>query len=603
MKPLLPEPYSVSNKVYEYGASLYDILSDGRIIFSNSDNTVRILDPDTQDVSLLIKAPALRYASFNADANSPWALAIEEDHTVDTPYKIRNYIVAINTLTAEVKRVVSGADFYYTPLFSHDGKKLAWLEWNHPNLPFDAAKLFVAKWNPDGSVSNARLISGGSQQGVGEPRWGLDGTLFFAQEIGNYRQLYSIQPGHDKAIQIELKGLEKAEIGEIGLFEGRYVSCCLSRVSPTNNLLSRTYAPLSTQHLVASAVSDGFARLIAIELDTNSWWEIANPEAFCVLKADSMARLDDNSVLAISSGTAVAETLYKFDIRGAHLCKAIRTSTDESFPASLLSRPTPAVISTKQLPARVIHGFLWMPKNPYFVAPAKELPPLIISSHGGPTGYSGCGLSLRIQYFTSRDYAYLMLNYTGSTTHGKKYRNALFGNWGLLDVDDAAEYADFMVWDGQVRAGSVGLTGLSAGGYNTLMGLTRYPDTFAGGVAVSSISDMKRWDDTTHKLESDYAPALILPPGTDGKDKDAIYRERSALFSADKVKSPLLIIHGKADTVVDLEQATLMADALEKRGADVKLVEVEGEGHMMAQRSSIKLWLEEEEKWWKRTLL
>ncbi|KAI9172198.1 Dipeptidyl aminopeptidase BIII [Paramyrothecium foliicola] len=584
--PVLPEPYSASNKVYEYGGTIFDVLADSRIIFSNSDNTVRLLDPDTQNVSLLVKAPSHRFSSFNADSNSPWVLAIEEDHTIDIPSKIQHYIVAINTQTAELHRIVRGADFYYSPLFSYDGKKVAWLQWNHPDLPFDAAKLYVANWSPDGKVRNVTLIAGDHHEGVAEPRWGPDGSLFFSQETGNYRQLYRLRPGSKKAVAIVIKGLETAEIGEIGLFEG-----------------SRTYAPLSGQHLVASAVTDGVAKLVSIDLQNGSWQQIADPEVYSTLKFDGLARFDDYSVLAISSGVTVTETLYQWDVRGSHLCKAIRTSTDVSFPASFYSRPSPVAIRAKGASERIVHGFIWMPRNPFYTAPGNELPPLIISAHGGPTGYSGCGLSLRIQYFTSRGYAYLMLNYTGSSAHGRAYRQALFGNWGLLDVDDAAVAADFFVGEGQVREGAVGLTGLSAGGYNTLMGLTRYPSTFAGGVAVSSISDVKRWDRSTHKLESDYGSALVLPSDTEEKDKDRVWHERSALFKADRVEAPLLIIHGTADTVVALEQATLMAEELEKNGKEFALIQVKGEGHSMHQPSSIRLWLEEEEKWWRRTLL
>jgi dienelactone hydrolase len=350
-------------------------------------------------------------------------------------------------------------------------------------------------------------------------------------------------------------------------------------------------------------VTNGIAKLIAVNLDTMDWWEIADSEAFCLLKGDAMARFDDTAVLAISTGVAVAETLYRFDIRGPAFCKAIRSSADMPMPRGLLSRPTPVAIRATQPPARTTYGFLWMPRSPWFTAPAGERPPLIISAHGGPTGYSGCGLAPRVQYFTSRGYAFLALNYAGSTAHGRRYRNALFGSWGLLDVDDAAEAAGALVRDGTVRPGAVGLTGLSAGGYSTLMGLARHPRAFAGGVAVSSISDVRRWAATTHKLEADYAPALALPAGTKKADEARVYRERSALFAADEVAAPLLIIHGEADAVVPLEQATLMADALRARGADVRLVTVKGEGHQVNKPASARLWLEEEERWWRRTLL
>lgn len=218
---VLPGEFSVQNAVYEYGGSLYDVLPDDRIIFSHKDNTVRILDPDTQKVSLVVESPVLRYCGFSANANGPWALAIEEDHTHDTPYEIRNYIVAINTNTFEVKRIVTHADFYYLPQFSHDGTKISWLEWDHPDLLFDASKLYCAAWSSDGTISNVKLISGDNRQSVAEPRWGPDGSLFFCQELSEYRRIFRLRPGAESPEEIRLEGLDEAEFGEARLFEGR----------------------------------------------------------------------------------------------------------------------------------------------------------------------------------------------------------------------------------------------------------------------------------------------------------------------------------------------------------------------------------------------
>lgn len=218
---LLPSEYSVGNTVYEYGATTLDTLNDGRIIFSNSDNTVRILDPDSRKVSLLVQNPVLRYAAFNAHCSSPWVLAIEEDHTVNTPYEIQNYIVAINVGTGQVKRVVTGSDFYYLPHFSVDGSRLSWLEWDHPEMLFDSSKVCCADWNPDGSVSNKKIIAGKNDECAAESRWGRDGSFFFSKEVKGFRQLFRIKPGQTEPEHIKLRGLEEAEIGEGMLFEGR----------------------------------------------------------------------------------------------------------------------------------------------------------------------------------------------------------------------------------------------------------------------------------------------------------------------------------------------------------------------------------------------
>ena len=222
LKDILPgSRFSVGNRVYEYGGSLYDVLPDNRLIFSNKDDTVRLLDPDTGHVSLLVQSDVLRYSSFCASHFSPWVLAIEEDHTIDEPYKVQNYIVAINVQTSAVKRVVSGSDFYYQPQFNNDSLRVSWMEWNHPDLPFSAGKLHVADWSLDGSIKNKRLIAGQNYESVAEPRWGHDGSLFFAKETGQYRKLYRLAPGADSEELIQLSGLDNAEFAEARLSEAR----------------------------------------------------------------------------------------------------------------------------------------------------------------------------------------------------------------------------------------------------------------------------------------------------------------------------------------------------------------------------------------------
>ncbi|KAM4058655.1 prolyl oligopeptidase family protein [Hirsutella rhossiliensis] len=589
---VLPAPYSVSNRVYEYGASLYNVLPDDAIVFSHQDDAVYVLDPDARSVTFLTKGFEQRYASFSASPvpSSSWVLAIQEDHAYgDTPEEVRNSIVAINTDTGEVKTVVSGADFYFVPRFSPDGASLSWLEWNRPDMMFDAAKLYRAHWalSDDGSICNVRCISGAGREGVAEPHWGPDGSLFFAREDGPYRQLVRVAAGSDTPVPIKLLGLEKAEIGVIGLSEG-----------------SQTILPLSEDWLVVSAVLNGISRLIAVDLETNEWRQLADAQVLSHISGDAMARLDNSSFLVIGSGTTSPHAVHRFHLTRPERNRVIREATDLKLPKPLLSEPEPVHIRSKESPTRDIFGFLWMPRNPDFSAPQGELPPLIVVAHGGPTGRAGSGLNLRTQYFTSRGYAVVELNYSGSTGYGRDYRNALFGRWGILDADDAAECAARFVAAGRVRAGAVGITGISAGGYNTLQVLVRHSDEFAAGFCVSGVGDLERFDATTHKLEADYTPALVLPRGgTDDEGRVRIYHERSALHHVDDITSPLVLLHGQADTVVPVEQATLVGEALKDRRADVKLIVVEGEGHMMDKPESTRIWLEEEEKLWRRTLL
>lgn len=220
---MLPAEYSATNTVYEYGGPAYAILNDDRIVFSNKDHAVYILKPDTKEVSRLTGGTNLRYSNFEVDPNSHWVIANEEDHTIDTPDKVRNRIVAINVESGEVKRVLESADFYYLSNFSPDGKKLTWLEWDHPDLPFDAAKLYWADWSAEGLVSKPRFISGGKGHGVAEPHWGTDGSLFFGQETGEFRTLFRIPAGKEDPAEVKLNDLENAEFGEVRWYQGRQV--------------------------------------------------------------------------------------------------------------------------------------------------------------------------------------------------------------------------------------------------------------------------------------------------------------------------------------------------------------------------------------------
>jgi len=224
-RDVLPKGYSAHNTVYEYGGSPYDVLPDGRIIFSNaSDNWICLVDPDTQKVTKLAGKSKLRYSNFHANPMSTSVLAVEEDHEFDAPADVKNYVVAIDALSGDVKRVVTGADFYYTPQFSPDGTKLTWLEWDHPDLPFFAAKLYYADWDLEKkAVGKKTLVGGPAREGIAEPRWGPDGSLFFGKEVDGYRRLFQMFPSNREAAAVALPTIDEAEFGQIRWSQGRCV--------------------------------------------------------------------------------------------------------------------------------------------------------------------------------------------------------------------------------------------------------------------------------------------------------------------------------------------------------------------------------------------
>ncbi|KAJ3497115.1 hypothetical protein NLG97_g2150 [Lecanicillium saksenae] len=586
---ILPKDCSVGNIVYEYGVQALQILPDGRLIFSSRDNTVKILDPNTSSVTTVVENDTiLRYGSFTSQKTSPWVLAIQEDHTNNTPAGIKNYIAAINVSTGATKRVISGADFYFQPRFNDHGTRLVWLEWNHPEMLFDMARVCVADWNAEeATVTNRQVIAGGNSEGVCEPHWGPDGALYFSQETGGHRQLFRSPPEGGSPRHIDFPGLEEFDLGESSLLES-----------------SRTYTALSSRYLLVNATAKSRCRLICIDLEQKSWKEVAQNLELSALGADCVSKIDESSAVIVARNPVTANSLFRIDIHDSKKCKLLRTAgvSGENYPRGLLSTPEHITIQSRK-ENREVHGWLCMPRNNKYVAREGELPPLIVFSHGGPTGVITNSLNLRAQYFTSRGYAFLSVNYLGSVGYGSAYRRHLYGRWGVSDTNDVADFAAYLVETGRVRAGAVGITGGSAGGYNTLQALTQYPTTFAGGVCACGISDLIQFDDHTHKLESDYASALLIPEGTPEDDKVRIYKERSARYHADKIQSPLLLVHGVADPVVPIVQARIIHDIVKANGGDVKLVEVPDEGHMLGKPDTVRKYLAEEEAWWRKTLL
>lgn len=367
---------------------------------------------------------------------------------------------------------------------------------------------------------------------------------------------------------------------------------------------SRTYVSLSSRHLLATATSQGISCLICIDIKERQWRFVAQDQGITALRSDCVARANEFSGIVVGRGPTLAASVFKIDVQDDRKSRLIRTSglSASDYPRGLVSLPESITIQSRSEP-REVHGFLYMPRNNKYMAAPGALPPLVIQSHGGPTSLSSNGFNLQTQYFTSRGYAYLLVNYVGSIGYGREYRRHLYGRWGISDASDVADFATHLVRTGRVRTGAVGITGGSAGGYNTLQALTRYPTIFAAGVCLCGISDVAQLDSTTHKLESDYTTALVLPKGTPKEEAPRIFRERSALYHAGRIEAPLLLIHGTADPVVPIAQARQLYDIVKGKGGNVKLIEFPGEGHMLGKPDTVRSCTAETELWWRKTLL
>lgn len=377
-------------------------------------------------------------------------------------------------------------------------------------------------------------------------------------------------------------------------------------------LHSQGYVFLSDTSLVAAPVKFGAYDVIHIDLTASTWTKLDTP--IKDMRVDVMARLSSTAVLAIGAGYVAPQAVYSIGVPGPTgggggkaEVKLIRSSTDAEYPPSLFSTPVAVSFPSRRGdPDRTVHGFFWPPHNPSYAGGLPgTLPPLLINTHGGPVAHTGPGLKLMDQYCLTRGYAVFALNYTGSSGHGRAYRRALFGRWGVADTDDAADAAEHLARAGRVDGRCVGIVGGSAGGYNVLQSLVHYGDAFAGGVCYCGVSDIRTLAAETHKLESHFMDLLLGLDGaaTPEDERQAVFRERSPLSRADRITSPLLLIHGDEDTVVPIQQSWEIKEKMDGSGADVEMIVLEGEGHMFKRAESYQTIVLQGERWWQKTLL
>jgi len=322
--------------------------------------------------------------------------------------------------------------------------------------------------------------------------------------------------------------------------------------------------------------------------------------AFCGVK-----RVSDTEFAVIGGTTTTSKGVYLVDINKPNEKRLLKTSADIDLPASIFSESVqisfPRTHGTNL--GTLSHAVFVPPKNPAFKSPPAAKPPLIISIHGGPVHHIPPSLDLETQYFTSRGYAYCHVNHAGSTGYGRAYRDELKYGWGIKEVEDTLSCIDYLDAQGLADGKKVGIRGRSAGGYTVLRALATYPDVFAAGCSLFGISDLKMLLKVSHKFEAHTLFDLMFPADTAVEEREKIFRDRSPIFMADRIKKPLTLLQGADDPVVPVEQALEMEKALMKNGVDVKLVVFEGEGHGWKMKENIKRSIEEEEELWKRTLL
>ncbi len=555
-----PAPFNARSRVHEYGGGAYTV-HDGTVYFVNfTDQRIYRQTPGAEPRPLTPAGP-MRYADLVVDATRGRLLCVREDHTDDRPAAVVNTLVSVPLAGGESEGqvLVAGNDFYSTPRLSPDGSRLAWLTWNHPNMPWDGTELWVAPVQPDGTLGPAERVAGGSEESIFQPEWSPAGVLHFVSDRTGWWNLYRLRDG-----QVEPLHSMEAEFG-----------------LPLWQFGMATYGFASANEIVCLYTTEGVWHLARLDTATGAFTAVETP--YTALAGIHVA--PGQAVLGSASPTE-ASALRRLDIATGRW-QTLRRSSAVTVDPGYISPAEPVEFPTEG--GLTAHGLFYAPRNRDYTAPEGERPPLLVLSHGGPTSATGGALNLSIQFWTSHGIAVLDVNYGGSTGYGRPYRERLNGQWGVVDMNDCANGARYLAAQGRVDGARMAIAGGSAGGYTTLCALT-FRDTFKAGASHFGVSDLEALATDTHKFESRYLDRMVGPY----PERRALYVERSPIHFTERLACPVIFFQGLEDRVVPPNQAELMVAALRAKGLPVAYVAFEGEGHGFRRAENIKRALESE---------
>ncbi len=546
---LTPSPTYVRDRVHEYGGGDFDV-DRGVIIYSDfSDGRLFVLRDDAAAVPLTPAGP-LRFGDLRLYADRGLVLAVREDHGAEG--EAINTIVALDLQGDNSDGGVvlcSGADFYSTPELSGQGQ-LAWTEWNHPNMPWDSTMIKTGIL-AGGRVSDVREIAGGPGESAVAPRWAGE-ELIFLSDRTQWWNPYCWSAG-------AVRSLHETD-----------AEFCL----PQWQLGQTPYAVLDDHRLLCALNRGGAQTLAVLDTDTSELTMMAGAQVTVHHLAAA-----NGAVAAVLGYPDRPSTLSLLDL-DRQAWSDLRTSTELIVDPASISRARPV---SWRGPQGEVHGWYYPPTNAAYAAPEGSLPVLITLSHGGPTACATPDFTIAHQFWTTRGYAILDVNYGGSSGYGRAYRDRLLDNWGLVDVRDCADGAAAMGDQGLADPRRLTIKGGSAGGYTTLCALTG-TDVFAAGISLFGVGDLELLATDTHKFEARYLDELVGPyPAARER-----YIERSPIHHADRLSAPILLLQGTEDKVVPPNQTITMADAARAKGLPVAMILFDGEGHGFRRAETIK---------------
>jgi dipeptidyl aminopeptidase/acylaminoacyl peptidase len=578
----------VRTGVHEYGGGAWWV-ADGVLVHSRrSDERLVRSDPDgAPDAvgTVLTPEPAvprgLRYADGRTSPDGRWYVCVREDHG-DATGEPANELVAVpmdgsaagpaSDGPGEVRVLVSGPDFVSSPRPSPDGSRLAWIQWNHPDLPWDDTQLWVGDLSPDGTLSRARRLDDARGESFFQPEWFDEETLLVVTDRDDWWHLHRVEVGTGGFVQLTAGRFEVATPQWV-FGQSRYA------VVGEDIWFARREAGVDRLGVVHP---DGTATDVE---------PLGSDPRTRATSIGSLARFR-NGIVAVAASWTSEPTLVAVEADESTVLRAPRDlAADVGVGPDWL--PIPEAVEFPTGPAapgsETAHALVYPPTSPDNRGPDGERPPLVVLVHGGPTGSVRTQLQLAVAYWTSRGFAVADVDYRGSTGYGRPYRHRLRGGWGVLDVEDCVAVARHLAAEGRVDGDRLAIRGGSAGGFTVLAALA-FHDAFTAGASRYGIADLAALAAETHKFEARYLDRLVGEWPAD----EAIYRDRSPIHHVGRLSTPLLLLQGLEDRVVPPSQAHAMADALRDRGVPFALVEFPDEGHGFRRAENVVRALEAE---------
>lgn len=584
---ITPKDFAVRTLAQEYGGGAFTI-SGSTVVFSNYKDqrlykqSIAPGDLSPSPITPDYGGPVVCYADGVFDPRFPRFISVMEDFRKDKLNSTTTIAaIPLNGNSAqEPKILVSGNDFYAFPRMDSKGERMAWIEWGHPNMPWDRSELWVGYISENGEVYQRICVAGGDPNLVEsptEPKWTSEGDLFFITDRKNgFWNLYKWVESKNEIVSIYSMEAEFAR----PLWVFGMSSYEIMESHGEKNLVACSYREKGRSYL--GVLDDAQSSLSLLDIPFTDISNITfGRNCLCIEGASSVhplsvakVTLDDDRLKAV-----------KFNIVWSSSPESSKYQSYFSLP-ELIEFPT-------EVPGQTAYAYFYPPSNPIYQADMGEKPPLLLKSHGGPTSEAHGILNLSVQYWTSRGWAFVDVNYGGSTGYGREYRERLLGSWGIVDVNDCCSCAKYLADNGMVDSNRLCITGGSAGGYTTLAALA-FRNTFKAGASLYGVADLNLLRAETHKFESRYMDNLV------GNEK--AYFERSPINYVDKFSCPIILFQGLEDKVVPPDQARKIYKALKEKGLPVALVEYEGEQHGFRKAENIKFTLEQQMVFFSRTI-